>query len=53
MQVCVYESMCAGVRRLLDEGIHLVGRIGFFDPVRIEQILGVKLQSLVKQRKER
>lgn len=52
-QVCLYESMCAGVRRLLDEGINLVGKVGSFDASRIQPILASNLQSLLRDRQAR
>jgi hypothetical protein len=52
-QVCMYESMCAGVRRLLDEGINLVGKVASFSPARIDPILQTNLQTLAARRSER
>lgn len=49
----MYESMCAGVRRLLDEGIDLVGKVGAFAPGKLEPVLASNLQRLLQQRQER
>jgi hypothetical protein len=51
--MCVYESMVAGVRRLLDEGISLVGRVAYFRPECVEPILSRNLQRLVEIREDR
>lgn len=52
-QVCMYESMCAGVRRLLDEGIDLVGKVEALAPPKVEAVLASNLQRLLQQRQER
>ena len=49
----MYESMCAGVRRLMDEGIQIVGKVHSFHPARIEPILARNLQSLLQNRQNR
>lgn len=49
----MYESMCAGVRRLLDEGIDLVGRVAVFSPSKIEPLLASNLRTLLQQRQAR
>ena len=45
--------MVAGIRRLLDEGINIVGKVASFAPNRIEPILARNLQSLLRDRQTR
>ena len=45
--------MCAGVRRLLDEGINLVGKVAVLSPANIEAVLIERLTRLVEERKAR
>jgi transcription initiation factor TFIID subunit 1 len=52
-EVCIFESMCSGVRRLLSEGISIVGRVTSFAPARIEPILARNLQCLLQDRQAR